>query len=122
MMWERRRNGAELTWGGGGGAAGSKALLTVKIGHCLHTSKKCSNRIKKIIIVVTTGRRRQFVQSWYLAVVNATVNTAQSRERVSVSLYSPTSQNNMWFGSYPQNFGWNAVEERRKRLWKPVVC
>lgn len=43
VMRERGRNGVELAWG----AASSKALLTVKIGHCLDTSKNALTASKK---------------------------------------------------------------------------
>lgn len=77
-MTERRRNRSK----GALRAANFTALLTVKRGHGLHTSVTAfTTPISK-----STGRRKQFVQSQYLAIAHATI-TGPRPKTMSYFLY-----------------------------------
>ena len=90
-------------------------LLIVKRGHGLYTSMSAlTTPINKSI-----RRRRQFVQSWYFAVVNAKYHyTTKSKDHILFSLYFPT-QCNMW--CRPE-FGLECGRGRKGSIYMSILC
>lgn len=87
VMGAKGRNRTEsVCW-----AASPPFLPTVKREHCLHTSVNALTTpkvvvIMTVVVIITRGTRRQFVQSWCSAVVSVTV-TQPRAETTSASLY-----------------------------------